>query len=274
MSCELGSSISFSSCSTDLCCKPIPSSNAYREQEQSTNMTIKLISWQRNIEDHNKRGNLHTVRLREMCRRAAWGRRCVPLLGSGPWWGGSPPCSSNTTPDVSGRKGWNGLPAQSCWELPRSETSQPRCVRGRGNVIRLVSRGSLTARLLLWLLILQDAERHARMEAAKLVGEERQEAPAEIWGEQKQLSQTVITLNAACLQKEVHLSRRQTATGSARGLHLYSAPLASHKSALLSGHSTHKHTHSFIIPSCDNSTMYRNPLKKSMIFTLTGVCLK
>lgn len=42
---------------------------------------------------------------------------------------------------------------------------------------------------------------------------------------------------------QVHLSRRQTATGSAQELHLYSAPSASHKSAPLSGHSRYNHTH-------------------------------
>lgn len=46
------------------------------------------------------------------------------------------------------------------------------------NLFRLVR--SLTAFLLLGLLILQDAQCQARVEAAELVGEERQEAPAEI----------------------------------------------------------------------------------------------
>lgn len=58
--------------------------------------------------------------------------------------------------------------------------SQLRFVRRRkkNNLFRLV-RG-LTAFLLLGLLILQDAQCQARVEAAELVGEERQEAPAEI----------------------------------------------------------------------------------------------
>lgn len=74
----------------------------------------------------NQWGNLHTVRLRERRPRAAWGRRCEPLWGSGPWWGGSPPCSSNTVPDVWGRTGWNRMTAQRWSELWRSKRSEIR----------------------------------------------------------------------------------------------------------------------------------------------------
>lgn len=56
-------------------------------------------------------------------------------------------------------------------------------------MFRLVGR--LTAFLLLGLLILQDVQCQAWVEAAELVREERQEAPAEIWRKQQLFSENV-----------------------------------------------------------------------------------
>ena len=45
MSCELGSSISFSSLSTVLCCNPIPSSNAWRRAAISQSTSTGNLLW-------------------------------------------------------------------------------------------------------------------------------------------------------------------------------------------------------------------------------------
>lgn len=126
--------------------------------------------------------NLHTVLPTETCHRAAWGKTCVPPLGPGPWWGDSPPYSSNTTPDVSGHKGWNVQPAQSYWELWASKTNV--FMFGADQTSQTTRRETLTLRLF-GLFILQDGQRQTGVETAELVGEQGEEATTEIWGRSK-----------------------------------------------------------------------------------------
>lgn len=116
---------------------------------------------------------------RETCHRAAWGKRCVPPPGPDPWWGDSPPCSSSTTPAVSGHKGWKVLPGQSYWELWGSKMSWSWL--GAAKTFQVRWWGTLTLRLL-GLFILQDGQRQTWVESTELVGEQGQEASAEIWG--------------------------------------------------------------------------------------------
>lgn len=51
MSCELGSSISFSSWSTVLCCNPIPSSNAYKKTGPISKNNITFVHSKDTAED-------------------------------------------------------------------------------------------------------------------------------------------------------------------------------------------------------------------------------